>query len=167
MRTSNILFVLTCLFLFFACSKNDPIIEEEIRCEDDLSNDVSIRIINQLNQSIDSVTIKGEDWENFGSSIIFDFGNLETNETSCYISNQEFTVLINKDLELSLYIGDQHFNYICGHLLISEFGIAGPRGCLIPTYTYKSGVITLKITGIEEGDCLKVDQIEDEEVIIE
>lgn len=155
----NLLFVLTCLFLFSSCEdkailkinqesteQNQENAEESAEQFDE--EKVYVRVVNKLEVTMENVRVND-----------LEFGDLAPGQTSRYLSEEDITNYHFAQLGIETSINDEkrysNCMWVCG---------TPP----IPTYVYESGVLTLKVKSENAEDgwgCLEVKQIEDETVV--
>ena len=122
-------------------SEQDKQLEETPNCSDDLTNPVIFRVINELDVPVENVEVEG-----------LVFGNLEPNETSCYLSAKTIVNTHINEFSVNTTIKNNAYNSICR-------GFCGTPPFSV--YTYSSGKITIRIVSFEKGEtewnnCIRV-----------
>ncbi len=140
----NVLFVFMILFLCSSCEK--PIFNPNKPDNQFEEDKVYVRVVNELDIPMENVIVNG-----------LEFGDLAAGQTSRYLSEDDLVVYHFENLSVQAMVNEENYYSNC-------IGVCGTPP--IPTYTYESGVLTLKVMSENSKDwnCLEIEQIEEEAV---
>ena len=127
-----------------------PPIEETPSCSDDLTKPVIFRVINELNVPVENVMVHG-----------LQFGDLQPNETSCYLSTQKVEIYQMTEFAVFAQIDNKtYYSSTCYFVCGSPFP---------PIYEYTAGKFTMRIVSYDKSDsyypCLDVERVSEEEPV--